>query len=166
MHQGDGVPGTHALLASLCQLHPHPLEVLELAVFAVLLLLLAELAEREEVGVDGFGRVLLLVVVAVVVVVVAEAQLGLGGMLRVFGFAELGDLEAEEEVEDVADLIAPVHEELVEDVGGEVVVEGFLELGGEDGVVLVEHGEHLGREGSTTWTRREWLDSRMARMPV
>ena len=69
-------------------------------------------------------------------------------------------------MEEFPNLLVPVHEELVEDVVDDVVVNGLLELLGEDGVVLVEDGEHLGKQGGTSCRRTEWLDSRMHRMPV
>jgi hypothetical protein len=69
-------------------------------------------------------------------------------------------------VEESSDLFVPVHKQLIEDVVDDVVIEGFLELLGEDIVVAVEDREHLNRGKGTIWRRREWLDSRMQRMPV
>ena len=59
-----------------------------------------------------------------------------------------------------------MHEELVEDVVEDVVVEGLFELFVEDVVVFVENGQHLNRMMVTVCNRIEWLDSRMHLMPV
>lgn len=46
-------------------------------------------------------------------------------------------------MKNVPDGFAPVHEEEVEDVAGDVVIERFLEFVREDVVVLIEHRQHL-----------------------
>lgn len=48
-----------------------------------------------------------------------------------------------QEVENIPDGFAPVHEEEVEDMAGDVVIERLFEFMREDGVVLIEHRQHL-----------------------
>ena len=52
-------------------------------------------------------------------------------------------------------LFVPVHEELVEDVVENVVVEGLFELFVEDVIVFVEYGQHLNRWRVTVCNRME-----------
>jgi hypothetical protein len=62
---------------------------------------------------------------------------------RVFHGFILEDLVDEEKVEDAANVLAPVHEKLVENLIEDVVVDGLLEIVGKDVVELVDQGQHL-----------------------
>ena len=76
-------------------------------------------------------------------------------LFRVVIFFEFFYPVGNEQVEDVSDRLAPMHEEGVEDMTNDIVIECFFEFFGEDVVIFIEHCKDLSKDIITICMRTE-----------